>query len=258
MRLHRLKENLKTNEETRNVDKCINCGKEQFVWDYTQGDIICTNCGIVLSSSIFYDDHANNPHSFSSNCSDIPLETRSVKSVFGPIYVRYFHFNEVLATITLDGPWINNADYREIERTLKDRGVIEPTRGDIQSVCKSLNDKYGVQRFPKKYSEKWIQIVYRYCGKRPPHLHPTLIHKLRNDFKIMVSKWDEVQKLLLGSKKTHKRVQWPNYLETTYRLLKHRYRYILTELKPWITRLSSKKRKELKPFFLQLFKLVGF
>jgi transcription initiation factor TFIIIB Brf1 subunit/transcription initiation factor TFIIB len=234
------------------------CQKTDFVWDYSKGDIICTSCGTVSNEALLTSDFIDNRDGWSSGSNELTGSSGAPKSLSSPIYVRYFHFNEVLATLTLSGPWINNADYREIKRSLREKQIINPTRSDIQAICKHLNAKFGVQRFSKKYSEKWIQIVYRYNGKRPPLIHPNLIHDLRRDFKIMVSRWSEVERLLLGSKKTDKRVQWPNYLETIYRLLKRRYNTILPGLKPWITRLSVKKRKELKIFFENVFSIVGF
>jgi hypothetical protein len=239
-------------------DQCQGCGESEFVWDIPNGDIICKTCGIVLSSGV-QDDGSSHIKPVNPNPScRLASETRSRKSLFGPTYIRYFHFNEVLATLTLSGPWINNADYREIKNLLRERGQKNITRSDVQDVCRKLNSLFGVERFTKKYSEKWIQIVYRYNGTRPPDLHPNFIFALQLDFKVITSEWEKVEALLSGSKKTDKRVQWPNYLETIYRLVKRRYPSILPELKPWITRLSKKKRKELKAFFEMVFKVVGF
>jgi hypothetical protein len=258
MRLERLKQNLNLNYKEQTNDQCGECRENDFVWDVPNGDIICKNCGAVLSSGLQTNDWADDPTPSVCSSGVMGSEAESRCSLFDPTYIRYFHFNEVLATLTLSGPWINNADYREIKNVLRERGLTDPTRCAIQDVCRHLNLIFGVQRFTKKYSEKWIQIVYRYNGKRPPELHPNLIFDLQRDFKTITSKWVEVEKLLNGSKKTDRRVQWPNYLETIYRLLKRKYPDVLTGLKPWITRLSKKKRKELKLFFDKVFKLVGF
>jgi len=256
MRLERLTENLNQIEKERDEFICKTCSEKDFVWDHTQGDVICTACGSVNLSSIFSDDSTN--FSTFGSCSVAPssTENRNRESWLGPTYVRYFHFNEVLATLTLSSPWINNTDFREIRKGLQARGITHPGRGDIQNVCRELNKKFGVQRFTKKYSEKWIQIVYRYNGKRPPEIHPEIIHELRRHFKMITQKWSDVEKLLSGSKKTDRRIQWPNYLETIYRLLKRKYPSVLKELKPWITRLSQKKRRELKLFFEKVFILA--
>lgn len=267
MRLARLaNQNLKNQQQQKNeqLQQCVGCAGVQFVWDYTSGDIICENCGIVCPDSITQDERAfaffRAPDGdFGASFTNTHSTERTLKSSSDPIYVRYFHFNEVLATLTLEGPWINHADYREIERMLQAWNIRHPVRGDVQRVCQYLNKFYKVQRFTKKYTEKWIQVVYRYNGNRPPMLRMELIHSLRMDFKALVQRWPEVEKLLTGTRKhANKRVQWPNYLETIYRLLKHRYPHALTGLKSWITRLSQKKRKELKVFFRQIFKLVGW
>lgn len=258
MRIERIKSNLNSTTHQQKDDRCELCEGKDFVWDYSKGDIICTSCGAVMSSGIVQNDTAYDYNVDTCHNDFHAYQDNARQSVFDPIYVRYFHFNEVLATLTLEGPWINTADYREIKRMLKDRNIQRPTRGDIQGVCQSLNKKYNVQRFTKKYCEKWIQIVYRYCGERPPLMTHELINNLRRDFRIMVNRWNDVEALLNGSKKTDKRVQWPNYLETIYRLLKRRYPLALPSLKPWITRLSQKKRRELKLFFEKVFILVGF
>lgn len=258
MRLDLLRRNLKLNELEERHDRCPNCPGLQFVWDITKGDIICSGCGVVAYSALFSPPDPELFRRIPGRSSVVHDQREPTRSLTDPTYVRYFHFNEVLATLTLSGPWINNADYREIEDALREKGLAGPSRGDIQAICKSLNEKYGVQRFPKKYSEKWIQIRYRFSGDRPPLIHPSLINKLRQDFKIMVSHWSEAKRFLLGSKKTQKRVQWPNYLETIYHILKRRYPDDLAPLRPWITRLSPKKRKELKIFFNKLFELIGF
>lgn len=259
MRLERINQNLREIEQTRERDQCNECKEyDSFIFDFSRGDIICTACGTVSPKTFFADDSAHVDSDRPNPTSSAASPSRTAQSLSSPVYVRYFHFNEVLATLTLTGPWINNADFREIERALKESGKRKPTRGDIQGVCKHLNHKYKVQRFTKKYAEKWIQIVYRITGERPGELHPNLIRSLQRDFQIIASKWKEVEGLLNGSKKTQKRVQWPNYLETIYRLLKRRYPRALPAVKPWITRLSVKKRHELRIFFNKLFSLVGF
>lgn len=259
MRLNRLKENLKNLSEERKNEQCESCQRTEFIWDVAKGDIVCTNCGVVSQAVIFFDDRAYDIGCDANGARVTLSSSVSPGSLFDPTYVRYFHFNEVLATLTLDGPWINNTDYREIKGALSRQHVTDPTRGDVQRICQSLNKQYSVQRFTKKYTEKWIQIVYRYTGKRPPEMSSYLINGLRNDFKTMVNRWAQVEQLLnVTKKKSEKRVQWPNYLETIYHLLKIRYPQYLPGLKPWIVRLSPKKRKELKQFFLKVFKLVGW
>ena len=260
MRLERLKLNLKINEEERENDRCPECKSSKFIWDLSRGDIICSDCGVVLPFTIQSNDWTHDNTDRNISCGVAGRETESPKSFLDSTYIRYFHFNEVLATLTLSGPWINNADFREIKNLLVQRGLTHPSRSDVQDVCRKLNQMYKVQRFTKKYSEKWIQIVYRFNGKRPTEIHPNVIHGIRRDFRLISSKWEQVKTFLTTTKKgsiDERRVQWPNYLETMYRLLKRRYPDVLPSLKPWITRLSKRKRKELKMFFEKVFNLVG-
>lgn len=262
MKLSKITDNLRITEQERNDQACRECSADysKQVWDHETGDVVCVECGTVAAQTIL--DSCGSHGSYNSSRSNgdpvhSAFRQQSVCSTY-PIYVRYFHFNEVLATLTLTGPWINNADFREIKRDLRRRGKKTPTRGDIQTVCKHLNKTFGVKRFNKKYCEKWIQIKFRYCGERPPVLHPNVIRDVQRDFRIISALWPNVQHLLQGSKKTTTRVQWPNYQETTYRLLKLRHPEVLPELAPWLTRPSKKKRKELKPFFNKVFTLAGF
>jgi len=259
MRVQRILNSLNLNKEEQKNDICSGCSSKDFVWDNTAGDIICTNCGIVLDSAIQTSDSTDHDVSTSGSSGSIVNQTGSPKSIFDPIYVRVFHFNEVLATLTLTGPWINNADFREIRRALKYIGIEEPSRGDIQNVLRALNAFYGCTRFTKKYSEKWIQIVYRYCGSRPPELHPNFVRNLQRDFVQMASlQWSKIERFLQNSKRNKNRVQWPNYLETLYNLIERRYPDMLPGLKPWISRLSAEKIEELKKFFEGCFRLLNF
>lgn len=260
MRLSKLGSNLKEMNQQIENERCRVCASSytNHVWDHETGDVICVDCGTVAPQTILSDTCPRGAAANAHWGGGPSTEFRSLSSGSFSIYVRYFHFNEVLATLTLSGPWINNADFREIKRALKGSGIHAPTRSDIQSICKHLNSQFDVRRFTKKYCEKWIQIVYRYCGRRPPVLHPNVIRDLQRDFRMISQHWPAVEHLLPGSKKSTRRVQWPNYQETIYRLLKMRHPEVLSELRPWLTRLSKKKRKELKLFFNKVFTLVGF
>lgn len=147
---------------------------------------------------------------------------------------------------------------REIGIVLSDRGIERPTKADIQSACKYINGLYTVKRFSQKNAEKWIQIRWRYNGDRPEPMSFELRDKLRSEFRDLECRWLDVKHLLTGSNKSTTRDQWPNYHETLYKMLKYKHLGDLETYHPWITRLSKKKRRDLKPFFKRLFELVGW
>lgn len=239
--------------------RCLVCNEDSIV---ERDELVCTSCGVVQSVLCYQSQEGNyrgrdDDWSDRGNgvfCSSGPC--RQLVSSSGSTYLRYFHFNEILAGITLSGPRINNADMRIIAKYLPDRGGSgRLEKSDIQNVCREINSENGVKRFSRKYAEKWIQIVWRTTGHRPPEIHPNVIESLQRKFRIMVSHWDDCKHLLPGSKNS-KRRQWPNYNETLYRMLKIEFPEVLKELEPWIPRLSEKKRAQLEPFYEKIISLV--
>lgn len=261
-RKQRLQRLLETERKTpKNNDEiyCRNCGGTEKVASPADGDYICVECGAVYAIPIFAELV---PFFWGSRAADtvdntvIPANGLSMGT--GSTYVRYFHFNEILATILLTGPWIPNSDMRLIREELKGESLTRPSKSDIQSVCKTINKKYGVRRFSQKYSEKWIQIIFRYSGSRPEDIDPETVESLRSGFRLLSYCWDDASTMLVGSKDPNRRIQWPNYLETLYRILRYKHPDVLQKIKDWIPRLSKKKRRDLKPFFKRLFYLVGW
>jgi len=50
-------ENEKTNEvnnRNKNIDKCFSCGKDNIIEDYSQGNLVCADCGQVLENILDY------------------------------------------------------------------------------------------------------------------------------------------------------------------------------------------------------------
>lgn len=256
-RLDRILENERKTPKNNDELFCRNCGGSEKVASPSDGDYICAECGAVYEVPIyaelvpfFWASRA----AYGDDCH--PVTTVSVGT--GSTYVRYFHFNEILATILLTGPWIPNSDMRIIRGELTGEGIAKPGKSDIQSVCKKINKKFGIRRFSQKYSEKWIQIIFRYCGERPIDLDAETIESLRSGFRLLSHCWDDASTMLTGSKDPNRRIQWPNYFETLYRILRYKHPDILKKIKHWIPRLSKKKRRDLKPFFKRLFYLVGW
>ena len=244
------------------LKRCLGCDSEEnFIIDSHEGAYICGLCGVVDTTPIYQELHPN----FWGKYSDIDFDTccpeRDSRSKYGPgsTYNRYFHFNEILAEITLTGPWINIADMRIIREEMLNSGIIiDPTKSQIQNACKQINRRYKVRRFSQKYSEKWRQIKWRVAKRKPVEMDRETVQAIGLAFRQMSYCWDDAKHLLNGSKKSDDRKQWPNYCESMYWLVKKRFPNLLRNLKDWLPRLSKKKRNELKPFFHFVFYLLGW
>jgi hypothetical protein len=243
--------------------KCHGCfSEESFILDSKEGSYICFYCGTVSQTPVYQELYpflwAKYSNSNSNNCEQYFDERSSAITYNNSTYVRYFHFNEIIASITLTGPWICNTDMRIIREELKNNDILIPTKLQIQQACKNINKKYNVRRFSQKYSEKWIQITWRYSKIKPEFMDRDLVETLRSEFRKMVGCWEESKELLNNSKNSEKRKQWPNYSETIYRLIKKRHPNLVNNVRKWIPRLSKKKRKDLNPFFSRIFYLCGW
>lgn len=259
-RLARLS-SLQTSNNNDQDTYCKGCGGGETVVAPAEGDMVCAECGIVRDVPIYQELH---PFLWGSRGGDSPFADSAGPQPLsrlvhgGSTYVRYFHFNEILASVTLTGPWIANLDMRIIREKLLSRQIAKPRKYDVQQACKEINAELGTRRFSQKYSEKWIQIIYRYNGQKPGDLSEEFISSLRRSFRLVSSCWDEVSDLLNGSRDPGKRKQWPNYFETLYRIIRYTHPEMIPLLREWIPRLSKRKRKDLKPFFKRLFYLVGW
>jgi len=225
-----------------------------------EGEVVCQDCGRIGDVPLYQELEPLLWKSAPAYNDDWPTYSRSGVR-FGPgadkTYLRYFHFNEVLASITLTGPWIDNHDNDIIQETLRANNIARPGKTDIQRVCRAINTNMKVKRYSQKYSEKWIQIIFRYCGDKPEELSAEIVDSLRQDFRLIESCWPAGRELLKGSRAKEPRIQWPNYNETMYQTLKRKYPFLLDVLKPWLPRLSKKKRRELRNFFNRVFYMAG-
>ncbi len=257
-RLQRLINNSKQNEDPEL--RCRNCGETEKVASPSDGDYICVECGVVYEVPIYQELV---PFFWGSRgtdrIDDYPVDLGGSSGNYGmSTYRRPFHFHEIVATVFLTGPWIPNADMRLIRSELENQVIDKPGKSHVQLACKEINKRFRVKRFSQKYSEKWIQIIYRCYGDRPGELPPHIIDSIKKGFRLLSNCWDDVSELLSGSKDPKKRIQWPNYFETLYRIIRYKHPEYLADLVRWIPRLSKKKRRDLKPFFKRLFYLVGW
>jgi len=47
------------------IDKCPECGSSQLVRDYERGELVCSNCGLVIDDS-YIDEGPSGEHSIQS------------------------------------------------------------------------------------------------------------------------------------------------------------------------------------------------
>lgn len=87
----------------RNGNVCGNCGSTYLEFDPHMGDTSCTECGEVVNHGPFI--------------VNIPDSDGMVSRYAG--YSRTVYFNEKIAQLCGDGPWIYNEDFELIERAVE-------------------------------------------------------------------------------------------------------------------------------------------
>jgi len=242
----------------REPEQCISCQGYDLIIDSAQGCYVCQSCGVVsqvpiyqeLSPFLWGSVGIWNPSICSSGEFD---SARDPGSGPGKSYLRYFHFNEILAAINLKGPRIPNSDMRVIREHVRQEGIRGIDKPGFQRICRKINKTYHVRRFAQRYGEKWIQIGYRTFGERPPEMSPELIQQIQIIFRSLVRTWFDVRHLIKGSKKGEKRHQWPNYIVTINEILRRCFPRDWELYKDWLPLLSDKKLEELKPCFDAMF-----
>ena len=133
-------------------DGCIQCGGRQcFVQCYSEGHNVCSLCGSVQPESIF--DYGNG------------YFTKVLSN-----YKRIHHFHERISQLLLMESPIPDADWADIHAAIRDSNFCELNKTNIRKVLRSMNKQV--------YIEKWLQIMYRYTGVRPPSPGINLLHKL--------------------------------------------------------------------------------
>jgi len=145
------------------LSSCRFCGnsEEDCIYDYTSGDVICRECGSVISDKgLAMSDHM------------IYKEKRSKP------YARAVHLQQRLAKLTGIDPELPEEAVDAIGRELGSReyGKFIPSkygRKTFREVCHKLG-------LPTKYSESWIQLRRRlnYLPP-PPEIHPTLLKRIK-------------------------------------------------------------------------------
>lgn len=233
-------------------------GYSETIICYSSGHLVCVQCGYVPNEMpIFQELTPFLWKSVNINNSDSSWNVNNRLSNNDSKYSRYFHFNEILAAINLQGPRIPNLDMRLIRTEIQRTGINTVDKSRIQAVQRAIDKKYSVRRFSRRYGEKWIQIAYRVFGERPSKMDDSFQDEMKNLFKLLVATWPQVKHLIKGSKKDGNRWQWPNYTVTVYELIKRCFPQDYESYKSWLPLLSEKKLKELSPCFNAMFYLTG-
>ena len=85
-------------------------------------------------------------------------------------YKRIHHFHERLSQLVLSETNIPKQDMLCIARALCANGPTTITKDSIRKVLRPLK--------MQRYIERWLQIIYRLTGERPPHISDLLIQQL--------------------------------------------------------------------------------
>jgi len=261
-RLNNLKNKQTENELFRKDNiieyKCLLCGSgySDTIVLYSSGYVVCSQCGYIPNTMpIFQELEPFLYKSVNLNNSDLSWGSGYKSSVSG--YSRYFHFNEIIAALNLEGPKIPNMDMQIIRTEIQREGLGRTDKSRIQRIQRKIDKKHHIKRFSRRYGEKWIQIGYRTFKERPDRMSAEFKTELRLLFKRLICTWPQIEHIIKGSKKDGKRYQWPNYTVTMYEILKRCFPSEFPLYKNWLPLLSEKKLKELKPSFDAMFYLTG-
>jgi len=136
---------------------CVCCGGNKFIYSGSTsghpGSHVCDICGVVESGNVYWETMYGRV--FATRTSN---------------YKRIHHWHERISQLMLSESLIPDAEMLQIGKMLLD--------GKKQSICKE--SIRAVLRPLKKqvYIEKWLQIIYRITGVRPPCPGPLIVRQL--------------------------------------------------------------------------------
>ena len=125
--------------------KCQYCSSWELVLDHVDGSLVCWDCARVQSSALVCGDYA-------VDCNYSQLKQSN--------YKRIHHFHERLSQLLLQESRIPDEAFDRIRAEIKQRQITELSKTNIRAVLRAL----GMQI----YIEKWLQIIHRLTGCRPP------------------------------------------------------------------------------------------
>ena len=144
--------------ECTDKSTCV-CGAQDFHYAGSgspwPGSLLCTSCGCVQNNSapVFYETMYGSVITYRSSN-----------------YKRIHHFHERLSQLVLSETNIPKQDMLCIARALCANSPSTITKDSIRKVLRPLK--------MQRYIERWLQIIYRLTGERPPHISDLLIQQL--------------------------------------------------------------------------------
>lgn len=140
---------------------CASCGGGEFVYCGSgtphPGSRVCSACGVVQSGNVYFETMYGNF-----------VPTR------GSNYKRIHHWHERISQLFIHESEIPSEQMLLIAEKLCDGSHQVLNKDSIRTVLRSLNMQL--------YIEKWLQIIYRITGVRPPRPGPLLVQQLDNMF----------------------------------------------------------------------------
>lgn len=125
--------------------RCQFCNSWELVLDHVGGDLVCWDCAHVQSRSFVCGDN-------NESCGYSYIKRSN--------YKRIHHFHERLSQLLLQESRIPDEAFDRIRAEIKQRGLTELNKTNIRAVLRAL----GMQ----VYIEKWLQIIHRLTGCKPP------------------------------------------------------------------------------------------
>jgi hypothetical protein len=172
-------------EGHNNEPSCVECGSVyKFTTDAARGDIYCSECGAVYDNlrivsngykAVFAADGGvksdaprNDVFDFGFHGDTVAVSLGSLRNSSSAPYKRTTYLSERLSQWRQREPEINWKDWCLIKWKYQDKFGFEktyiPTKEDIRQVLRAIDIQRNVQRFVRKYLEKFLTIRYRLCG----------------------------------------------------------------------------------------------
>lgn len=161
------------------VSACSDCGSFAHRVDRAHGDLICYDCGLVRQDFVYYDN--------------VPvLGTYLQRNSYKEIH----HFHERIKQFLLLESRIPDDHFACIREALDPYDIPKLLHFDksfVQQLLRSVSIQQQNPVFSKKYLEKWLQIIYRLTGNRPPFLTPNEVHLLDVYFTAQQLAWQAIR-----------------------------------------------------------------
>ena len=155
----------------RSVGLCISCGGDSFTHATSisshPGSIVCIPCGTVQSNLVIWDQ----------------MYCRTVPGKFSN-YKRIHHWHERISQLVLLESQIPREHLLKIARVLLDGSTLILNKDTIRAALRPLK--------MQMYIEKWLQIIHRLTGMRPPVPGPCMLVHIDNMFMELQAPFDRM------------------------------------------------------------------